>query len=59
MIKGTRDMSKCIICKEKYTGYGNNAMPVANGKCCDRCNATVVIPARIARIITKKEWKTL
>ena len=28
----------------------NNALPVQDGRCCDNCNATVVIPARIARM---------
>lgn len=27
---------------------GNNAEPINDGRCCDECNATVVIPARIA-----------
>lgn len=38
---------KCSICGKKYDGYGNNARPVNDGKCCDYCNANVVIPARI------------
>lgn len=29
---------------------GNNALPVQDGRCCDNCNMTVVIPARIARM---------
>lgn len=37
----------CIICKEKYSEYGNNAMPITYGFCCDLCNATKVIPARL------------
>lgn len=37
----------CMLCKEFFYGYGNNAQPVANGRCCDECNATKVIPARI------------
>ena len=37
----------CFICWENFTGYGNNPAPVTNvGRCCDNCNATVVIPAR-------------
>lgn len=38
---------KCSICGKKNEGYGNNARPVNDGKCCDYCNANVVIPARI------------
>ncbi len=26
---------------------GHNAEPVMNARCCDSCNATVVIPARL------------
>lgn len=42
----------CVICKEpipdvKGWALGNNAQPVADGRCCDYCDATVVIPARI------------
>lgn len=29
--------------------YGNNADPVANGRCCDECDNNVVIPERLAR----------
>ena len=28
-------------------GFGNNANPIKNGICCDRCNKEFVIPARI------------
>ncbi len=37
----------CVICKEEYEGYGNNAEPVKKGSCCDTCNTTTVIPARL------------
>lgn len=40
----------CMLCKEFYYGYGNNAQPVANGRCCDECNATKVIPACLAQL---------
>lgn len=38
---------KCIICEKEFEGYGNNALPVKEGLCCDRCNHTIVIPTRI------------
>jgi hypothetical protein len=44
---------KCVICKEKIevedSGWkdGNNAKPVADGRCCNECNYKVVIPARL------------
>lgn len=42
-----RKQQICSICGKSYEGYGNNAQPVNNGRCCDKCNATVVIPRRI------------
>jgi hypothetical protein len=38
---------KCCLCKVNIKGYGNNAQPLKNGRCCDECNITKVIPARI------------
>jgi len=38
---------KCVFCK-KYCGkFGHNALPVRDGRCCEECNSSVVIPARI------------
>jgi len=46
---------KCSICGEKIQPHplsgwdgGNNAQPINNGRCCDDCDMTVVIPRRIA-----------
>ena len=39
----------CSICGAalpKHPGI-NDAWPVSAGKCCDACNATIVVPARI------------
>ena len=41
-------VQSCCICHEPYREYGNNARPVANGRCCSYCDDHVVIPARIA-----------
>ena len=44
---------ECVICNEEITadpfGWegGCNAMPVANGTCCKRCDDTIVLPARL------------
>ena len=27
----------CSICGKQYEGYGNNAQPISNDKCCDMC----------------------
>ena len=40
----------CSICQLVYTGWGNNAWPVNEGRCCDNCNAAVVIVARLNQI---------
>ena len=38
----------CVICGREFEGYGNNPDPVKHhGECCDECNMTVVIPARL------------
>ena len=47
-----KNNGKCVICKEKITadpyGWegGCNAMPVAEGQCCEYCDDNVVLPAR-------------
>ena len=41
----------CCICRKRFNGYGNNPDPVKKeGRCCDECNRTVVIPAREEQI---------
>jgi hypothetical protein len=58
----------CSICNEEIKGMvvyrdghpevpyqgGNNAEPVNGGRCCDECNFSVVIPARLG-ILNYKE----
>ena len=38
---------KCSICGNRYLGFGNNAKPVNEGRCCDTCNLTQVVPMRL------------
>lgn len=41
----------CCICGKKFSGWGNNPWPVDKREfavCCDSCNDTKVIPARIS-----------
>ena len=33
-------VNTCCLCGKTYQGFGNNAWPLANGRCCDECNAT-------------------
>ena len=40
-------MNICVICNKEFEEYGNNALPVKEGRCCDKCNQEQVIPARI------------
>ena len=47
------DTSKCVICGQPigvdshgWAG-GNNAEPVASGQCCEDCDISVVLPARM------------
>ena len=53
------DSDKCSICAGPLTighdleigwRHGRNAQPINNGRCCETCDNTVVIPARIARV---------
>ena len=47
MLKPT---AMCVICGEEYEGYGNNALPVKEGECCDQCNLKVVVPERVRQV---------
>ena len=50
----------CSICQDpievNWMGWadGHNAMPVNDGRCCDRCNDSIVIHARIE--LAKEFW---
>jgi hypothetical protein len=39
----------CCLCNKNFEGYGNNPLPLYNneGKCCDMCNITQVLPIRL------------
>lgn len=56
----------CVICHKEiekqytkegvmYWDQGNDAEPIAAGRCCDRCNRSEVLPARLADAFTYKE----
>ena len=50
------DKEICVLCGKHINGHGNNPFPLANeGKCCDECNKTKVIPARIKAIEDEME----
>lgn len=48
-------MKYCSICGKPYEGYGNNANPVNDGRCCNECNTKIVVPRRIQDHINRKE----
>ena len=50
-------MPKCSICGKNYKGYGNNAQPINDGECCDKCNFTAVVPTRLEIAFGLKEQK--
>ena len=46
------EIKVCVICKEEFTGWGNNPSPIKDeGECCDTCDNEKVIPARIENVI--------
>ena len=51
----------CSICNEPIqptaSGWagGHNAEPYNDGRCCDRCNNTVVIPMRLVQIYRQEK----
>ena len=47
---------KCCFCGGDAGKYGNNARPLKDGFCCDKCNATKVIPARFGVVPIKAKW---
>lgn len=43
-------MTKCILCGVEFEGMGKSPSPLASvddGVCCDECNESRVIPARL------------
>ena len=56
-----QEILECVICNGQiehqrstdgkvYWTEGNNADPVADGRCCNSCNTSEVIPARLAKM---------
>lgn len=53
---------KCCLCGKDTAGWGNNPYPLCDEKdfesrCCDECNDTYVIPARILNCKSVEELK--
>lgn len=48
VVKAMEEGKLCIFCGKEIVGYGNNPAPLSEeGRCCDECNYTKVIPARL------------
>ena len=47
----------CSICGKIQIGYlsKNNAYPISSLSCCNDCNQTVVIPARLKSILSERD----
>lgn len=49
-------MKTCILCKKKFSEYGNNPWPLAEkGECCDDCDDLKVTPARMMQMGVSRE----
>lgn len=46
----------CSICGEPLEGYGNSPEPINIGRCCDKCNIEVVVPARIKALTEEPKY---
>jgi len=49
---------RCCICGNTYVAYGHNAEPLATGRCCDTCNTTKVVPARMQLFVDEHPHHT-
>ncbi|MCI8641589.1 MAG: hypothetical protein HFJ59_06975 [Clostridia bacterium] len=47
----------CSICGKEFEGYGNNAYPVNNGRCCNNCNFLIVVTRRMQDYTNKQKKK--
>ena len=51
---------KCVLCKKQKYGFGNNPVPCCmDGRCCDDCNRSKVVPARVSELAKDLDdmWK--
>lgn len=55
MPDGLIDRFTCVICMVQFDGYGHTTEPIRRGRCCNRCNDQVIIPARIRAMRKERE----
>ncbi len=48
-----KEWHKCSICGNFYQGFGHNAEPINNGRCCEVCNDVKVVPTRITEFFRR------
>lgn len=41
-MKKKRDEFRCLICRGRFSGFGNNGQPLVNGRVCEFCNGFVI-----------------
>lgn len=48
-VKTAMELDRCVLCDKRIGGYGHNPEPLASApcRCCDTCNETKVVPARL------------
>lgn len=49
---------ECCICGKICTDWGNDPWPVnmsEDARCCDDCNAQIVVPARLKRMYNSEK----
>ena len=53
-VMNVQNMIECVICNADIKDFGHNPDPINEGKgrCCDSCNFSFVIPARIYSLRT-------
>lgn len=54
---GRSEIQSCCLCDGPINGYGHNAEPCWQGRCCDECNTYIVIPVRISVLFTNAKKK--
>jgi hypothetical protein len=51
-------LKPCVLCGGRFSEWGNNPEPLAQkGQCCDNCNRTKVIPARLLQVMLHRTQK--
>lgn len=52
--ESTPEVHICSICGKMYNGFGNNAWPINEDRCCDQCN-DLVIMARLREFVKQNK----